>query len=548
MSRHQRHRPADAEALARLVALATPVTAKVNQVLTRQFAPADTLDLLGDGEVRFQIQLEEGNEDLDVGTSDALWTPIGWSGFRSPGRYATTVGCVSRCQLLRFDHTALGLFLSEHPEVGLVFLEAVLSGGLDLLATIRGRIATATRTPADFAHALHAEGEEEAYNRAPPTLADLLRRSAFFEVFDEAQLDALTAGAESRYFCRGEPVLGQGTSDPGFWVLATGRVALNYRSGERGPDVALRTLSTPGAVVAWAGCGGIDRHTTSVVATRDCTLYRLDPRVFAAAAATNPELALALTRRLLWLVSNHLRAARALFISQQFEHEILAVRNLLEQSCTQLSVGSPLHRLPHLLQSAYTRGDAFACLEEMAKSTDSLEQSLAQLCLDILGEVRREHEFFEALRRVYHEVVSAPPTTPAPVVRKISARGFRDAYRLVRYVVAGEEHLPESRGHIFIFNHLKNHEYNTLPNNFQLTLDSHFVSSIVLDPRYGDSGIRVVRKSRGTEYGSSPARSAWPRALNRNRVSSLWLSQTSTAGCTRLSVRWSSNHRSGFRS
>ena len=103
--------------------------------------------------------------------------------------------------------------------------------------------------------------------------------------------------------------------------------------------------------------------------------------------------------------------------------------------------------------------------------------------------------------RADHEVVGAPPTTPAPVVRKISARGFRDAYRLVRYVVAGEEHLPESTGHIFIFNHLKNHEYNTLPNNFQLTLDSHFVSSIVLDPRYGDSGIRVVRKSRGTEYG-----------------------------------------------
>jgi 1-acyl-sn-glycerol-3-phosphate acyltransferase len=102
---------------------------------------------------------------------------------------------------------------------------------------------------------------------------------------------------------------------------------------------------------------------------------------------------------------------------------------------------------------------------------------------------------------VYHDVVTAPSTMSASDVRKVCAQGFRRAYRLARYVVAGEEHLPTTSGHIFIFNHLKNHEYNTLPNNFQLTLDSHFVSAVILDPRYGDGGIRVVRKSRGTEYG-----------------------------------------------
>lgn len=500
-SRSTSHRPSDREAISQLVSLATPVTAEIDEVLTRQFAPARTFDLLVEGGVRFQIRLEEGNEDLDVGASDAPWTPIGWSGFRSPGRYATTVVCVRRSRLLRFDHAALEAFFSEHPAVGVLFLQAVLGGSLDLLATIRDRIATAIGTPADFAHVLQAEGEEEAYNRAPPALTELFRRSAFFDVFDEPQLEGLVAGAESRYFCRGEPVLRQGERDIGFWVLATGRVALNYRSDEEGAEVTLRTLSTPGAVVAWAGCGGIECHPTSVVATRDCTLYRLDPRLFDVGATVDAVLVLELTRRLLWLVSNHLRAARALFISRQFEHEILAVRNLLEQSCTQLSVSSPLHRLPHLLQSAYTRSDAFACLAQMSQSGDTLERSLAELCGDILGEVRREHEFFEALRRVYHDVVAAPPTMSAHDVRKVCAEGFRRAYRLARYVVDGEEHLPATSGHIFIFNHLKNHEYNTLPNNFQLTLDSHFVSAVVLDPRYGDGGIRVVRKSRGTEYG-----------------------------------------------
>ena len=232
--------PLDHEAGSRLFSLATPVAADVGGLLTRQFAPARTLDLLVAGEVRFQIRLEEGNEDLDVGTSDAPWTPIGWSGFRSPGRYATTVVCVSQCRVLRFTHAALDAFFAEHPDVGVVFLKAVLGGSLDLLATIRSRIAAAASAPADFAHTLRAEGEEEAYNRAPPQLSDLLRRSAFFEVFDEAQLATLTEGAESRYFCRGEPVLRQGSHDAGFWVLATGRVSLNYRSGEQAPEDAGR--------------------------------------------------------------------------------------------------------------------------------------------------------------------------------------------------------------------------------------------------------------------------------------------------------------------
>ena len=160
--------PFDPEAVSRLLSLATPTAADIGQVLTRQFAPARTLDLLVVGEVRFQIRLEEGNEDLDVGTSAAPWTPIGWSGFRSPGRYATTVVCVSPCRVLRFTHAALDEFFAEYPEVGAVFLKAVLGGSLDLLATISDRIAAAASAPADFAHTLHAEGEEEAYNRAPP--------------------------------------------------------------------------------------------------------------------------------------------------------------------------------------------------------------------------------------------------------------------------------------------------------------------------------------------------------------------------------------------
>ena len=484
-----------------LAALADDCEFEAGHVLTRQFAPATHLFLVASGAVRFLNRIEEGNEDIDVGRSGAPWTPVGWSGLLEPRRYTTTVVCATDCRALRFDHDALVARFAEDPALEAAFLELILGRCLDVLAERRTRIVQRSRTPVNFADALDARGEEETYNRAPPPVLDLLRRSPFFEVLDERHLRELADAVESRYFCRGEPVVEQGSSNPGLWVLATGRVALNYRPPGARDYFALRTLTLPGAVVALAGVAGVERTQTAVRATRDCTIYRIDPGRIAGALARDPDLARALARRVLWLVASHLRAARAVFISRHFTQERLAIRNLLEQSCTQLSVNSPLHRLPHLLDSHLTLGDAFALLDRMTGSSDALERSLAQLGQDMLGEVQREHEFYEALRQVYHAVVTAPREMPARDVRKLCAQGFRSAFRRMRYVVEGEHNLPAEPGNIFVFNHLKNHRYNTLPNNFQLTLDSHFVSAMILDPRYGDSGIRVVRHSRGTEYG-----------------------------------------------
>ena len=485
----------------RLAELAEECRFDADGVLTRQFAPARYLYFVGDGTVRFQLRLEEGNEDLDVGERSTPWTAVGWSGFRDLRRYATTVVCTRACRTLRFEHAALAALFEEEPRLGVVFLEGILRQCFERLADMRARLTAYSQTPVNFGRTLQDEGEEEAYNRAPPPLVDLLRRSGFFAPLEEEQLRVLVRAVESRYFCRGEPIVEQGSPESGLWVLATGRVALNYSPPSTSDAFALRTLSEPGSVVALAGLPGVDAHGASVVATRDCTVYRIDVERLESVLRDDPRLALALVHRVLWLVSMHLRAARALFISRRFEQERLAVGNLLEQSCTQLSVHSPLHTVPHLLGSQLTVGEAFAIIERMAGRGDALERSLAELCQEMLRDVKREHEFFEALRRVYHAVVTAPEGMPARDVRKLCARGFQQAFRRVRYVVEGKERLPPAPGHIFIFNHLKNHEHNTLPNNFQLTLDSHFVSAMILDPRYGDGGIRVVRHSRGSEYG-----------------------------------------------
>jgi hypothetical protein len=132
-----------------------------------------------------------------------------------------------------------------------------------------------------------------------------------------------------------------------------------------------------------------------------------------------------------------------------------------------------------------------------------VERSLANQCFDILGEVQRESLFYDALRNVYQDVVDADPEADHEEVRKRCAKGFEEVFQHAPYIIRGDENLPSSQsGLIFIYNHLRNHPFNTLPNNFQLTLDSHFISAMIVNKHYGRPGIRVVRVSREVEFGN----------------------------------------------
>ena len=112
-------------------------------------------------------------------------------------------------------------------------------------------------------------------------------------------------------------------------------------------------------------------------------------------------LALKFAYRLLWLCGNHLRAARIRFISQAFEEERLAIRNLLEQNCTQLSVSSPLHKVPHLLDSIYTGKDAFDCISDVIQNGNTIEKGIANVMSDILIETNKESTFFTSFMSIY---------------------------------------------------------------------------------------------------------------------------------------------------
>jgi 1-acyl-sn-glycerol-3-phosphate acyltransferase len=206
-------------------------------------------------------------------------------------------------------------------------------------------------------------------------------------------------------------------------------------------------------------------------------------------------------RAIVGVVGDRLRATRLRLVARRYDDVVLAIRDLLEQNGTQLSVTSPLHKLPYYLQHRLTLADAFHTLDLLRLHGDQAERSLAALCADVLERVHQELRLYQQLQAIYQLVAGAPSTMSPEELRRRSMLEFRRLFAGTRHRIVGFERLPERPGHIVIMNHLDNHPDNLLPNNFILTLDTHFVASMILFERYGQAPIRVIRKSRPDEYG-----------------------------------------------
>jgi 1-acyl-sn-glycerol-3-phosphate acyltransferase len=76
-----------------------------------------------------------------------------------------------------------------------------------------------------------------------------------------------------------------------------------------------------------------------------------------------------------------------------------------------------------------------------------------------------------------------------------------DLFAHVEHRVAGLENLPPTPGSVVLCNHLSDHPANRLPNGFDLILDTHFVSSMILYRTYGHAPVRVVREPHWDEAG-----------------------------------------------
>jgi 1-acyl-sn-glycerol-3-phosphate acyltransferase/CRP-like cAMP-binding protein len=343
---------------------------------------------------------------------------------------------------------------------------------------------------------------------------DLLRESPFFEGLEREHLEHFAGHARTKTYQPGDYVIRQGDPATAFYVLARGKIELSFaRAGaarsapdeETGPETEGHTLphivGHRGYPVGWASLVEPHRYRATAVALEHTEMLVLERDLFEAYARERPDFGLAFMRRVLWLIGNHLRMTRTRLVAARYGTVPQTVRALLDQNAATLSVASPIHKIPHYLENRLTLDDAHRTLETLKANGDEVERELAAQISDLLDEVWREVRIFRQLQEIYDLVAGAPSEMSPEELRRRSCEKFAELFEGTQYVIRGEENLPEKPGHIFVMNHLSNHLDNLLPNDFILTLDTHFVSSMILLKKYGEAPVRVVRKSDPGEYG-----------------------------------------------
>ena len=487
-----------AESLSRLEGLAKTRTISKGDILSKQYASAKEFGFLLEGGVLFFLEIEQLGEDLLVGETTVPWTPVGWAGFRPPHRYKTTCVAERDCHMLFWKRKKLQKLFDEDAELARHFfcfvveklqilLEATRSLALEGIPEEAGKFENKPTDP------IESVGDLD--------LKAFLKAAPFFETFSDQHIEALAGIADLREIGNEEIVQQQGDAVASFNLLVAGKVMIFLESSTHTHPLDL--IHQEGHVVGWPGANQSALKADVTIKTIEpTTLLSFHHSDLARLYEEIPELGRDIMARLIWIISNRLRVVRTRYVAHRFKREFISVANLLDLNATQLSVHSRLHKLPHLLSHALTTGDAFEVLDDISKTGTSLEKGLARVITNGTSATRQEHLFYQGLQKAYHTVVKSPPERSRRDVRNACAQVFvDDVLPNVNFKLTGWENLPEDTGNIFIYNHLTNDDYHTLPNKFALTLDSHFISSMISLKKYGDSGIRVVRIGMAREYG-----------------------------------------------
>ena len=112
--------------------------------------------------------------------------------------------------------------------------------------------------------------------------------------------------------------------------------------------------------------------------------------------------------------------------------------------------------------------------------------------------VLTELDFKNSLDRYYQSIVSKSYSSTEEA-RVEAALLSKELFDLNKFDLRGTENLPLDTGVVFIYNHISNNKEYILDNDFQITLDSHFISSVISYTYYNTPGIRIVRHGLPSE-------------------------------------------------
>jgi CRP-like cAMP-binding protein/lysophospholipase L1-like esterase len=481
---------------ARLLPVTTLEAFSAGDVLVEQHAAATDVLVLVEGSVTYTHVVSDTVHET-VTIEQVPWLPIGWSGLNIR-RHRVTATAASDGLLLRLPFKVWDELRSTDPTMWAALIEFALRTATPSLWAVRGVDRPTTEPASTLAADLPASA------MAVEELRDMYRQSTALGGLPSQCREWL---ADHTQLYVSEPdrvVLREGAPSDGLWLLFNGRVQMTFAlvDEEDAANVrtthAVRSAVRSGTLLALAGAAGGMTIPFDVTTTRVTRLAHVPSEALHALAEEHPRWAGALVGQELWQLRNWLTWTRSRFGMDPDDDGITAVGHLIEDSGPTLPVNSTLYGVTHLLQHHLTREDGFRRLYAVQVEGTSAERAVASTALDLLRDLERGHRFFLGLKTTYDAVVASDALSPAER-RRVSTRHFRDALDHVPWVIKGLEHLPDDPNFILVYNHMAYAEDSVLPNGFLFNPDSHFISGILLEPRYGD-GIRVARTNAATEF------------------------------------------------
>jgi CRP-like cAMP-binding protein/lysophospholipase L1-like esterase len=466
-----------------------------DEVLVRHHAVAEHLYFLVEGEVSYE-HLVSGRPRERVSHDAHRWLPIGWSSVHLR-RYRVTAVAATHGRVLCLPLTAWDELAARAPRLWAMLAEFTFRTAARMLWEARGT-QPATSAPG----ASPASRLPLAVSPEPAAVQDMYQRSACFSALPTACRDWLSDHSTLYRAGEGVRILAEGAASEGLSLLTSGRAAMRFRVAAQddghGERIAVRHAVRSGTLLCWSAATETLPTPYDVEAVQDSTLAFVPREALAGLLEQHPAWLGAIFEQQLWQLRGYLLSTRTHYGHGSDDGGIGALRDIIEDSKPVLPVNSRLYGIPHLLENKLTRGDGFRRLYETHFEGDAAERSLASLALDLLRDLERGHRFFTGLQATYDAVVR-DEERDAHDLRRIASRYFRDALTHVPYVIKGLEHLPDDGNCILIYNHMAYADDSVLPNGFLFNPDSHFVSSVLMEPKYGD-GLRVARTNATTEF------------------------------------------------
>lgn len=490
-------------AIEEILSQGEPVTLKRGETLGEQYAKTNNLFILLDGEVTLYYHILSMEQEVAIGKASFKYAPLGVNLFQYPFRNESTVRITSdTATLLKWSEQLIHGILEQDIDAAIEFFDFFNTKAHELIREATELFAQ-THIISKSYERFSKISSGYASNKNQDQLENVifLLQSPFMEVFEESELMQLAAGIVRKEYKTGEIVNLQGHKTKGLYILESGEIQFSRINEFRQEsyNVMFRSISTPGYLIGSSGTLKEESLVTSRVSQASVILH-IPAHAINDLCKSNKSFALKFQKRILWLIINQLRGIRARLIAAEFDEEHTVSSGLIESNSTKLNINSELHKVPHLLGDKLTVNSGLNILHDVELSGSAPEKNLASLCLDNLHQTQKEAQFYDGLKDIYNSVAKAPEDYDSSKIQFDCMISTRKAFLPASVMIKGYENLPNEPGNIFIYNHLLNDPYYTLPNQFQITLDSHYISSLLFE-KYNDVGQRIVRVGKNVEYG-----------------------------------------------